>query len=111
MPRGVADLRNIWQVDITEANIKYALTLKLFKSRLNIEGGEGNKTAVDKRDGRIRIERWGNVDWRRESRHRRFIVFDKTDWTVVRASRLNFPYFRRFGEGFEDSGQQSSNYF
>jgi len=48
----------------------YNLTLTHFKSRLNIEDEEGNKIAVDKRDGCIKIEKWGNVDWHREGNHR-----------------------------------------
>lgn len=68
MPRGVPELRDTWRVAITEGNKKYSLTLTLFKSRLNIEDEEGNKIAVDKRDGCIKIERWGNVDWHRENK-------------------------------------------
>jgi len=66
MPRGIPELRNTWQIDITEGDKEYILTLKLYKSRLVIEDKEGNKIAVDKRDDWIKIERWGNVDWHRE---------------------------------------------
>lgn len=68
MPRGVPELRKTWQVDIIEGNKEYTLTLKLYKSRLNIEDEEGNKIAVDKRNGCIKIERWGNVEWHREDK-------------------------------------------
>jgi len=68
MPRGVPDLRKTWQVDIIEGGKKYILTLKLFKSRLDIEDEEGNKIAVDKRDNWIKIQRWGNVEWHREEK-------------------------------------------
>lgn len=56
------------EIEITEGNREYSLTLKLFKSRLVIEDGEGNKVAIDKRDNWIKIERWGNVDWHREEK-------------------------------------------
>lgn len=69
MTRGVPEIEKKWKVEITEGAKTYALKLTLFKSRLNIEDEEGNKIAVDKRDGKIRIEKWGNVDWHREGRH------------------------------------------
>lgn len=68
MPRGVPELRDTWRVNIIEGGKKYILTLKLYKSRLDIEDEEGNKIAVDKRDDWIKIQRWGNVDWHREDR-------------------------------------------
>ena len=66
MPRGVPELRKTWKVDITEGNKTYTLTLKLYKSQLNIEDEDGNKIEVDKRDNWIKIQRRGNVDWHRE---------------------------------------------
>lgn len=69
MPRGIPELRKTWQVNIIEGGKEYTLILKLYKSRLNIEDKEGNKIAVDKRDGCIKIEKWGDVDWHREGRH------------------------------------------
>ena len=68
MPRGVPELEKTWKVEITEGGKTYTLTLKLFKSRLNIEDEHGNKIAVDKRDKWIKIQRWGNVEWHREGR-------------------------------------------
>jgi len=67
-PRGVPELKREWKVKITEGGKSYTLTLKLFKSRLNIEDEDGNRIAVDKRDNWIKIERWGNVNWHREKR-------------------------------------------
>ncbi|MGD0977878.1 MAG: hypothetical protein ABR962_01925 [Candidatus Bathyarchaeia archaeon] len=67
MTRGVPG-RGTWKVEIVEGDKKYTLKLELFKSRLNIEDEEGNKIAVDKRDGCIKIERWGNVEWHREKK-------------------------------------------
>jgi hypothetical protein len=55
-----------WIVTINEGGIDYNLIIRLYKSRLNIEDEEGNKIAVDKRRGKIKIQKWGNVEWHRE---------------------------------------------
>ena len=65
MTRGVPELRCEWKFSIIEGGKKYNLTAKLFKSRLNIEDEDGNKIAVDKREKKIRIQKWGDVDWHR----------------------------------------------
>lgn len=60
-----------WEKDfeITEAGDKaYPMHMTLFKSRLVIEDEDGNKVAVDKRKGRIALQKWGNVRWHRENR-------------------------------------------
>jgi hypothetical protein len=67
--------RVLWQhdVQIVEKGKPFALRLTLFKSRLVVSDAEDNWIAVDKRKGRMAIERRGNVDWHLEaqSRHRR----------------------------------------
>lgn len=59
-----------WDVEIVEGSKPYTLHLKLFKSRLNILDDEGNGIAVDKRDGKIKIERLGKekVEFHKEDR-------------------------------------------
>jgi len=69
MPRGVPEVNKKWDIEITEGNKTYKLHLTLFKSRLDIEDEQGNKIAVDKRDRKIVIEPWGNVEFHREDRH------------------------------------------
>ncbi len=69
MPRGTPEISGRWDIEITEGSKTYKLHLTLFKSRLNIEDEEGNKIAVDKRDGKIVLEPWGNVDFHRTDRH------------------------------------------
>jgi hypothetical protein len=59
------ELKNEWDIEITEGDKPYTLHLQLFKSRLNIDDGQGNKIAIDKRDNAIKIQRWGNVEWHR----------------------------------------------
>jgi len=69
VPKGIEEVRWKRDIEIVEAgNVRYTLHLKLVKSRLIIQDGEGNRIAVDKRKGRIAIERRGNVDWHREKR-------------------------------------------
>ncbi|MGB8216180.1 MAG: hypothetical protein WCE94_02670 [Candidatus Methanoperedens sp.] len=63
---GKPELKWEKEITITEGNKDYPLSVKLFKSRIVIEDKEGNKVAIDKRDNRIKVERWGNVDWHRE---------------------------------------------
>ena len=65
MPRGIPELNWELKFSIIEGNTKYNLAAKLYKSRLTIEDEEGNKIAVDKRKNKIRIEKWGDVDWHR----------------------------------------------
>jgi hypothetical protein len=69
MPRGTPEVGWTQDIEITEGSKTYRLHLTLFKSRLNIEDEEGNKVAVDKRDGKIKIEPWGNVEFHRTNRH------------------------------------------
>ena len=53
--------------DIIEGDTKYKLKYKLHKSRLTIYDTEGNMVSIDKRRGRIAIDRHGTkVDWHRE---------------------------------------------
>ncbi len=56
--------------EITEGKKRYKLRYKLLKSRLKITDCEDkeNKVAVDKRKRKIRIQRWGDVDWHREKK-------------------------------------------
>ena len=69
MTRGVPELTCEWKFSITEGGKKYNLTAKLYKSRLDVEDEEGNKLAIDKRDGAIKIERLhGTIEWHRENR-------------------------------------------
>ncbi len=66
MPRGQPELIDERKVQIIEGLKEYTLTEKWFKSRIVFEDEEGNKVAIDKRDGWIKIQRSGNVDWHRE---------------------------------------------
>jgi hypothetical protein len=55
--------------EITEGNTKYKMRYKLFKSSLTVYDMEGNLISIDKRKGRIVINRHGRsktVDWHRE---------------------------------------------
>lgn len=65
MPRGKPELEREWDVQITEGGKTYNLHLKLYKSTLKILDDEGNAINVDKRDDKIKIQRWGNVEWHR----------------------------------------------
>ncbi|MDH5782475.1 MAG: hypothetical protein OEZ35_02230 [Candidatus Bathyarchaeota archaeon] len=65
MTSGRPELKCEWKFSIIEGKKKYKLTAKLFKSRLDIEDEDGNKIAVDKREKKIRIQKWGDVDWHR----------------------------------------------
>jgi hypothetical protein len=67
MPKGVPEVSWEKDVEITEASKTYKLHLTLFKSRLNVEDTEGNKIAIDKRDGKIAIQKWGNVEFHRDN--------------------------------------------
>lgn len=44
----------------------FPMKYTLHKTRLTIEDEDGNKIAIDKRKGRIVIQRWGDVDWHRK---------------------------------------------
>jgi hypothetical protein len=58
----------IWgkKFDIVEAgDHHYPMEAILYQSRLVIKDDEGNRIAIDKRNGRIAIERSGNVNWHR----------------------------------------------
>lgn len=69
MPKGASEIGWEKDIEIIEARDKmFPLHLTLFKSRLVVEDNEGNRIAVDKRQGRIAIERRGKVDWHREKR-------------------------------------------
>lgn len=52
--------------EIIEGNTKYRLHYVLHKSRLSIRDANGNLVSIDKRKGRIVIQRRGNVGWHRE---------------------------------------------
>jgi len=55
------------EFEIVEGSITYKLRYKLHKSRLTIEDMDGNTVSIDKRKGRIAIDRHNtNVDWHRE---------------------------------------------
>lgn len=69
MPRGFPEIQWEKDIEITEGGKTYKLHLTLFKSRLDVKDEEGNKIAVDKRDGIIKIEPWGNVEFHRQNRH------------------------------------------
>ena len=52
---------------IVEGSNEYDLKYKMHKSRLTIFDYEGNVVSIDKRKGKIAIDRHGtNVDWHRE---------------------------------------------
>jgi hypothetical protein len=68
-PRGIPEVQWERYIEIAEGDKTYKLHLALFKSRLNVEDGEDNKIAVDKRDGKINIEPWGTVKFHRQNRH------------------------------------------
>ena len=70
MPRGIPDLQWEKDIEIVEGDKTYKLHLILFKSRLNIMDEEGNKIAIDKRDGKFVIEPWGTVEFHRTDRHK-----------------------------------------
>lgn len=65
-------IKNLFKGDegkfkIVEAgDMPYNLTYKLYKSRLTISDDEDNSISIDKRNGRIAIQRRGNVEWHRE---------------------------------------------
>lgn len=65
-------IRDKGHFEITEGNKRYRLSYELFKSRLTVEDEEGNKVSIDKRNGRIVIDRHNtNVDWHRENKEER----------------------------------------
>jgi hypothetical protein len=67
MPKGKPEVRWRKKFTIIEAgDKKFPMTANLYKSRLVIEDEDGNSVAVDKREGRIALERNGNVEWHRE---------------------------------------------
>jgi hypothetical protein len=65
LARGKPELEREWDVSIIEGNKPYTLHLKLYKSTLKILDDDGNSINVDKRDDKIKIQRWGNVEWHR----------------------------------------------
>jgi hypothetical protein len=63
MVQADSELFSAWSFPIIEHGKEYALTAKLYKSKLIIEDKRGNKIAVNKRSKAILIERIGKVDW------------------------------------------------
>jgi hypothetical protein len=63
MVQADSELCSAWSFPIIEHGKEYALTAKLYKSKLIIEDKRGNKIAVNKRSKAILIERIGKVDW------------------------------------------------
>ena len=55
MPMGKPELREEREVRTIEGSKRYTLTERWFKSRMVFEDEEGNKVAIDKRDGCIKI--------------------------------------------------------
>ncbi len=66
MTRGIPELKDEREIKLIEGKKEYLLKETVFKSRIVIEDTEGNRVAIDKRDGWIKVERRGNVDWHRE---------------------------------------------
>lgn len=54
------------ETEIVEGDINYPLTIERKKSRVVVYDEQGNRAAIDKRKGKIRIERTGDVEWHRE---------------------------------------------
>ncbi len=63
MTQGDSELLSAWSFPLIRREKEYRLTAKLYRSRLVIEDGRGNKIAVNKRSRAIMIERWGKVEW------------------------------------------------
>ncbi len=66
MPRGKPELGGEWDLPITEGDKSYTLHLKLYKSTLKILDGAGNSINLDKRDDKIRIQRWEMLNGKRK---------------------------------------------
>jgi hypothetical protein len=66
MTRGKGELAKEWNEQITEGNKTYTLHLMLYKSTLKILDEAGNAINVDKRDDKIKIQKWGTVVWHRK---------------------------------------------
>jgi len=71
MTRGVPEIIDERDVKIIEGNKEYTLKETVYKSRIVIKDEDGNRVAIDKRKGKIKVERRGKVEWHKEKKIKR----------------------------------------